>query len=39
MNFGGKSFVSERYWYQEETDDFILLKESNYKDYIEETDK
>lgn len=39
MNFGGKSFASERYWYQEETDDFILLKESNYKDYIEDTNQ
>ena len=35
MNFGGKSFAAERYWYQEETDDFILLKESNYRDYVD----
>ena len=35
MNFGGKSFAAERYWYQEETDDFILLKESNYRDYLD----
>lgn len=35
MNFGGKFFAAERYWYKEETDDFILLKESNYKEYIE----
>jgi len=35
MNFGGKSFAAERYWYQEESDDFILLKESNYRDYID----
>lgn len=35
MNFGGKSLVAERYWYQEETDDFILLKESNYRDYVD----
>ncbi len=35
MNFGGKSFAAERYWYQEETDDFILLKESNYLDYVD----
>lgn len=26
MNFGGKNFAAERYWYQAETDDFILLK-------------
>ena len=35
MNFGGKRFAAERYWYQEETDDFILLKESNYRDYVD----
>ena len=35
MNYGGKSFAAERYWYQEETDDFILLKESNYRDYVD----
>ena len=35
MNFGGKSFAAERYWYQEDTDDFILLKESNYRDYVD----
>ena len=35
MNFGGKSFAAERYWYQEESDDFILLKESNYRDYVD----
>lgn len=35
MNFGGKSFAAERYWYQEETDDFISLKESNYQDYVD----
>ena len=35
MNFGVKSFAAERYWYQEESDDFILLKESNYRDYVD----
>ena len=35
MKYGGKSFAAERYWYQEETDDFILLKESNYRDYVD----
>ncbi len=37
MSFGGKSFAAERYWYQEETDDFVLLKESNYRDYVDTT--
>ena len=35
MNFGGRSFAAERYWYREDSDDFVLLKESNYKDYID----
>ena len=35
MNFGGKSFAAERYWYHEDSDDFILLKESNYRDYVD----
>lgn len=35
MNFGGKSFAAEQYWYQEESDDFILFKESNYRDYVD----
>ena len=34
MNFGGKKFAAERYLYQAETDDFVLLKEENYHDYI-----
>ena len=39
MNFGGRSFASERYWYQEEDDDFVLLKESNYRDYVNMSSK
>lgn len=35
MNFGGKKFAAERYLYQAETDDFVLLKEENYRDYIQ----
>lgn len=34
MNFGGRKFVSERYLYQYDTDDFVLLKSNNYQDYI-----
>ncbi|MDD7527285.1 MAG: GxxExxY protein [Bacteroidaceae bacterium] len=34
MNFGGKGFAAERYLYHEDTDDFVLLKESNYRNYI-----
>ena len=39
MNFGGRSFASERYWYQEEEDDFVLLKESNFRDYVNMSSK
>ena len=35
MNFGGRSFAAERYIYQQETDDFVLLKEVNYRNYIQ----
>ncbi|MCQ2263730.1 MAG: GxxExxY protein [Bacteroidales bacterium] len=35
MNFGGRSFAAERYWYREETDDFVLLKKDNYEEYVE----
>ncbi len=35
MNFGGRKFAAERYLYQAETDDFVLLKEENYRDYIQ----
>ena len=35
MNFGGRKFAAERYLYQEETDDFVLLREENYRDYIQ----
>ena len=35
MNFGGRKFAAERYLYQEETDDFVLLKEENYRNYIQ----
>ena len=34
INFGEKSLRAERYLYSPETDDFILLTQQNYKDYI-----
>lgn len=34
INFAGKSLYSERYLYSEFDDDFILLTEDNYKDYV-----
>ena len=34
MNFGGRIFAAERYLYQDESDDFVLLKGTNYLDYI-----
>lgn len=36
INFGERSLHSERYIYNEESDDFILLTEHNYKKYITE---
>lgn len=35
INFFGKHLYTERYLYLEDHDDFILLTEDNYKDYIE----
>lgn len=34
INFGEKSLRTERYIYDEENDDFILLTQNNYKNYI-----
>lgn len=34
INFGERSLCSERYLYNKESDDFILLTENNYKNYI-----
>ena len=34
LNFGEKSLRAERYLYLPEEDDFILLSQENYKDYI-----
>mgnify|MGYP002852275882 CR=1 FL=1 len=34
FNFGEKSLHSERYLYLSEEDDFVLLMQDNYKDYI-----
>ena len=34
FNFGEKSLHSERYLYLPEEDDFVLLMQDNYKDYI-----
>jgi GxxExxY protein len=34
INFGEKSLRTERYIYNEENDDFILLTQKNYKNYI-----
>ena len=36
INFGERSLRAERYIYNEEDDDFILLTKNNYKDYISE---
>ena len=36
INFGEKNLHSERYLYIPEEDDFVLLNESNYKQYIQE---
>ena len=35
INFGEKSLRAERYLYLPEDDDFILLTEANYKNYID----
>ena len=34
FNFGEKSLRSERYLYLPEDDDFTLLMQDNYRDYI-----
>lgn len=34
INFAGKSLYSERYLYFDQDDDFILLTEQNYRDYV-----
>jgi GxxExxY protein len=34
INFGEKSLRAERYLYQPDEDDFVLLTQKNYKDYI-----
>lgn len=34
MNFGGRRFAAERYLYQHDTDDFVLLRTDNYLDFI-----
>ena len=36
LNFGEKSLRAERYIYLPEEDDFLLLNQDNYKDYIED---
>ena len=36
LNFGEKRLRAERYLYLPEDDDFILLTQENYKDYIDE---
>ena len=36
LNFGEKRLRAERYLYLPEEDDFILLTQQNYKDFIEE---
>ena len=38
LNFGEKKLRAERYLYLQEDDDFILLSQDNYKDYIEDSD-
>ena len=36
INFGEKKLRAERYLYLPEDDDFVLLSQDNYKDYIED---
>ena len=36
FNFGEKKLRTERYLYLDEDDDFVLLTQDNYKDYISE---
>ncbi|MCR5679528.1 MAG: GxxExxY protein [Prevotella sp.] len=36
LNFGEKSLRAERFLYSPDNDDFILLSQDNYKDYITE---
>ena len=36
LNFGEKSLRAERYLYISEDDNFVLLTQENYKDYISE---
>ena len=38
INFGEKRLRAERYLYLPEDDDFVLLSQENYKDYIEDSD-
>ena len=35
FNFGEESLYTERYLYQPQYDDFVMLNHDNYKDYIE----
>ena len=35
INFGERSLRAERYLYIEEDDDFVLLTQDNFKDYID----
>ena len=34
FNYGEESLHTERYLYQPQTDDFILLNQNNYRNYI-----
>ena len=36
FNFGEDSLYTERYLYQPQYDDFVMLNHDNYKDYISE---
>ena len=36
INFGEKKLRAERYLYRPEDDDFVLLSQENYRDYIED---
>ena len=38
LNFGEKRLRAERYLYLPEDDDFVLLSQDNYRDYIEDSD-
>ena len=39
INFGEKSLRAERYLYLEDVDDFVLLSQDNYKEYITSEEK